>query len=152
MCMKKSHFQVDGWKVWGEIDPIRQSWSSVAVEVMRINLKGPWHSGERDEGQWSKEDGRTWSPMLSARGQCVLTVDGGQQSSIGENRGGGKVMGWVDDLGGEKIYMKDQELGQDFHTWVQRVRWGEVTWGELVAWKEPEVGVLPNQGEVPVTA
>lgn len=36
------------------------------------------------------------------RGQCVAEVDGSQQSSLGES-GGGKVMGWVDGLGGENI-------------------------------------------------
>jgi len=45
----------------------------------------------------------------------VAEVDGGQQSSIGENEGG-KAMGRVDDLGGESIEVKDQELGLDVHT------------------------------------
>ena len=81
----------------------------------------------------------------------MAAVDGGQQSLIGESKGGkavGSRWSWRGENLGERPGVK---TGHPYISSKGEIRRGH-PWGELVARKEPEVGVLPSQGEVPVTS
>lgn len=77
------------------VDPMKEFLSLASMGVMGINLNGPCNLGERerDEDLLSGGERRIRSPILTGtgRGKHMNLVDGGQQSSTGESRGGNLV-------------------------------------------------------------
>ena len=127
----------DRWTQW------KSPSSLAATGVMIITMEGPCHLGESGEGRWSGGDKGTWSPMLTGSRQETVCGHGRWWSAKFHRR----EWRWQSN-GVSRWSGRGEHLGERPGV---RTRWGEVTWGELIAWKDPEI-VSPNQGKVPMTA